>query len=209
MIDAYGGLPAVQQRPYAPDAPRGNPAIDPITSAYQAGKEDAMAERYNVTDRIAHLPQPVVVERYIEPRPVVSYGRMEPQYVERPRLIEQRVLDNRYHDDRSVEDDYIVRRQRQAEEYIDRRPLERPEYFDHRPSDFERRPHDIRPDLYERRHSEARPELYDRRPARDFIERRPSPPRFSNHQPFAPIQLPRHYHSTTSSTSGGFPDRGW
>merc|ERR1711939_835795 len=105
--DAFGGIPP-QHRPYAPDVPRAVPGVDPITSAYQAGKEDAMAERFGA-DRFAQqaqqIAQPVVqvVERIIEPRPVVSYGRMEPPFAERPRLIEPRYIDDRYVDDlRSV-----------------------------------------------------------------------------------------------------------
>ncbi|KAG4434455.1 hypothetical protein IFR05_010065 [Cadophora sp. M221] len=230
--DAFGGIPA-QPRPYVPDVPRAVPGIDPITSAYQAGKEDAMAERFGV-DRLAQQPQQIiqpVIERIIEPRPVVSYGRMEPHFAERPRLIEPRYIDDRYIDDlRSVEDDFIVS-QRRAEEYMDRRPIDldrrpielgrRPieprEFFDRRPSDFERRPLE-RPDFFERRHSEVRPferrearqEYFDRSPmGRDF-PRHPSPPRGfpGDSHPFAPTPLPRRYPVASSTSSSGF-DHGW
>ncbi|KAH7419151.1 hypothetical protein BKA64DRAFT_650199 [Cadophora sp. MPI-SDFR-AT-0126] len=209
--DAFGGIPP-QHRPYAPDVPRAVPAIDPITSAYQAGKEDAMAERFGA-DRFAQqaqqIAQPIVqvVERIIEPRPVVSYGRMEPQFAERPRLIEPRYIDERYVDDlRSVEDDIILR-QRRAEEYIDRRPLEPREYFERRPSDFERRPFE-RPE-FERRFSEVRPlerrEFFDR----PTIGRDNSPPRvfLRDSHPFAPTPLPRRY-PVAPSTNSSF-EHGW
>ncbi|KAK0125276.1 hypothetical protein ONS96_009131 [Cadophora gregata f. sp. sojae] len=220
--DAFGGIPA-QPRPYAPDVPRAVPAVDPITSAYQAGKEDAMAERFGA-DRFAQqaqqIAQPVVqvVERIIEPRPVVSYGRMEPHIAERPRLIEPRYIDDRYIDDlRSVEDDFIVR-QRRAEEYIDRRPIELErrsveprEFFERRPSDYERRPFE-RPE-FERRFSEVRPlerrEYLDRPPiGRDF-PRHHSPPRVfpGDSHPFAPTPLPRRYPVAPSSSSSF--DHGW
>lgn len=48
----YGSIP---QRPYAPEvphmAPHLAPTIDPISSAYQAGKEDARAERFGEASR--------------------------------------------------------------------------------------------------------------------------------------------------------------
>jgi len=217
--DAFGGIPP-QHRPYAPDVPRAVPGVDPITSAYQAGKEDAMAERFGA-DRFAQqaqqIAQPVVqvVERIIEPRPVVSYGRMEPPFAERPRLIEPRYIDDRYVDDlRSVEDDFIVR-QRRAEDYIDRRPIEldrRPDLFDRRPSDFERRPVE-RPD-FERRYSEVRPlerrEFLDRSPVGRDFPRYHSPPRAfpGDSHPFAPTPLPRRYPQAPSISSSGF-DHGW
>ncbi|KAL5329127.1 hypothetical protein ACEPPN_002636 [Leptodophora sp. 'Broadleaf-Isolate-01'] len=228
--DAFGGIPA-QHRPYVPDVPRAAPGIDPITSAYQAGKQDAIAERFGV-DRLAQQPQQIiqpVIERIIEPRPVVSYGRMEPHFAERPRLIEPRYIDDRYVDDlRSVEDDFIVR-QRRAEEYIDRRPIDldrrpiehdrRPleprEFFDRRPSDFERRPLE-RPEFFERRHSEVRPferreprqEYFDRSPiGRDF-PRHSSPTRVfpGDPHPFAPTPLPRRYPVASSASSSSY---GW
>lgn len=46
----YGG---VAQRPYAPEVPLMAPAIDPISSAYHAGKDDAVAERFGESRRFS------------------------------------------------------------------------------------------------------------------------------------------------------------
>ncbi|PMD28548.1 hypothetical protein NA56DRAFT_17137 [Hyaloscypha hepaticicola] len=118
--DAYGGVP----RPYVPDVPRlvpAAPVFNPISSvaaAYQAGKEDADAERYGIAERIVERPVQRIIERVIEqPRhvPVISHGRPEPRYAE-PRF------DDRYVDDLRREEDFL--RHRDAEEYIEGRPAE-------------------------------------------------------------------------------------
>ncbi|KUJ21892.1 uncharacterized protein LY89DRAFT_729388 [Mollisia scopiformis] len=224
------------QRPYVPDVPRVVPAFDPITSAYQAGKEDARAE---LGDRIQSpvAPQPVIIERIIErppiervieqprierivesPRAVVSYARLP----ERPRYSEPRYAEERYVDDiRSQEDEYLIRRReaddhaimreermrREAEEYIDRRPLDRPEFLPRRQS------YSFRGD--------SSPSIS---PTRDIFDRRPSDPREREREfrrpearrvftspisphPFAAQNLPRRYPPSMSSAS--YDDRGW
>ncbi|KAK6584827.1 hypothetical protein PZA11_003051 [Diplocarpon coronariae] len=213
MSDSFGGVPPIQQRSYAPEIPCAIPAVDPITSAYQAGKEDAMAERYSVADRLVQqtqqIIQPVIerlIEPFVEPRPVVSYRRLESQYSERPRLVKSRNTEPRYIEDRyveklrSVEDDLIVDRQHRAEEYmkgrprdIDQRPLgPRPEYLEQKSGDFARRLVE-RPGYLERRHSEVRPEYYERRPIearQEFFDRR--------------LPMAREFHSRHRSLTGKF-----
>lgn len=104
--DHWGGPP----RPYVPDVPHVIPAIatsvpyDPIEAAYEAGKADADAQRYGTTDRI--------VERVIEPRPVVSYGRMNTRSPA-PRFVDD--------DELRRDKDYLLRPEREAEEYIESR----------------------------------------------------------------------------------------
>ena len=123
---------------YVPEIPV-VPAFDPVSAAYQAGKIDADAERY---------------ERYapprIEPRALVTYGARDREYpYEVPRRLEDRReipyeaprrLDDRRYEDRFAErfgyeprsyhrdEPYLTReelRRREAEEYIDRRPSPR------------------------------------------------------------------------------------
>jgi len=210
------------------------PAMDPITSAYQAGKEDARAE---LGERIQSpvSPQPVIIERIIERPPiervierppiehivespraaVVSYSRIP----ERPRFAEPRYIEERYVDElRSQDDDYYIRRReaednaimreqrmrREAEDYMDRRPFDRPEFIGRRQS-------------YSTR-GDSSPSLS---PTRDFFDRRPSELREREFRrpeirrvfttpvtphPFA--QVPRRYPPSTSSS--GYPgDAGW
>jgi hypothetical protein len=124
--DAYGGAP----RPYVPDVPRvipaALPAFETVAAAYHAGKVDAEVERYGTADRVVTRPVERVIERVIEPRPVISYGRMEPRYSE-PRYIDDRIVD-----DLRREEDFLRRRERDAEEYIEGR---RASEFDRRPTD--------------------------------------------------------------------------
>jgi len=228
--DDFGGI-STQHRPYAPDVPRLVPGIDPITSAYQAGKQDAIAERFG-DNRFAQQPPQIiqpVIERIIEPRPVESFRRVEPQYAALPRRIESRRIEPRYHEERyaaddfrSAQDDMIVR-QREAEDHMerlrivhDRRPIElnrRPDsrdFLERRNTDFDSRPLE-RPDFFDRRysdirpleHREARPEYFGRpTPGRAF-QRDISPRRaFSRDDaPFSPIPLQRRYPDTSSSSS--------
>ncbi|KAI9051411.1 hypothetical protein LZ554_004458 [Drepanopeziza brunnea f. sp. 'monogermtubi'] len=161
-----------------------------------AGKEDAMGERFGVADKVAQQPQQIirpVIQRIIEPRNIVSYARMKPHYAERPRIIEPPRYINDHHvvdDLRSVEDNFIINRQRQAEEYIGRNDFNRRELdqreieggelerrrldrrtieLDRRQLDFERRPLEPRPHLLDRRFSDferrplERPKLFERR----------------------------------------------
>jgi hypothetical protein len=133
IYDSYGGT----LRPYVPDIPR-QPPFDPVAAAYQAGKADADAERYGTADRVVARPVERVIERVIEPRPVISYG-MAPR--QEHRFSEPRFIDERYVDDFRRDDEYLLRR-REAEEYIDgRRPSE---FIDRRPTDG----------FYDRRQSE-------------------------------------------------------
>jgi hypothetical protein len=166
--DAYGGAP----RPYVPDVPRVIPAalppFDPVAAAYHAGKVDAEAERFAAADRAITRPVERVIERVIEPRPVISYGRMEPRY--EPRYIEDRIVD-----DLRREEDIFRRRERDAEEYIEGR--------------LDGLVDGRRTSEFDRRHTDA---FYDRRGSNPVI--------WTNRHPFAPIQLPRRYAS--SSTSG-------
>ncbi|EKD19609.1 hypothetical protein MBM_02846 [Drepanopeziza brunnea f. sp. 'multigermtubi' MB_m1] len=93
--EAFGVKQPFQQRPYAPETPLAIPAIDSITSAYQAGKEDAMAERFGFTDRVAQkLPQIIrpVIQRIIEPRNIVQ--RQAEEYISR-RDFNRRELDQK------------------------------------------------------------------------------------------------------------------
>jgi hypothetical protein len=139
--DAYGGSP----RPYVPDVPRVIPAVaalsplDPVAAAYHAGKVDAEAERYGTADRVLARP----IERMLEPRPVISYGRMEHRYSE-PRYVDDRYIDI------VRREDELWRRERDAEDYIDGRLDGRLD--DRRPSDFLDRRHTD--NFYERRQSE-------------------------------------------------------
>ncbi len=179
---AYG-IPQ-QQQPYAPEAPRalpqpiaGPPAIDPITTAYQAGREDAIEERYG---RRSPPPPPFierVIERVIEPKPVISYGRPEPL-----RILDREVRDEeRYRDELRREENEI--RRRDAEDYIDRtRPL--PARVNYLGGDF-------RPEPLRRTYPERRPEpaYYDnRRPIPTARSPPPPSPRGSPF-PFAPTPI--------------------
>ncbi|PMD21856.1 hypothetical protein NA56DRAFT_624836 [Hyaloscypha hepaticicola] len=210
--DAYGGVP----RPYAPDVPRLAPAapgfnpISSVAAAYQAGKEDADAERYGTAERIVERPVERIIERVIEqprPVPVISYGRPEPRYAE-PRI------DDRYIDDLRREEDFL--RHRDAEEYIEGRLEGRAE--GRRPFNFDRRPSDVlyegrRPSEYDRRPFEPlyegrRPSDFERRPSDTFYERRIREPiifadrhPLHDRHPFAPAPLPRRY-PPSSSNSG-------
>lgn len=114
--DAYG----VADRPFVPDVPRMIPVVSPpppppqhdaVAAAYQAGKLDAEAERYG-----SAVTRPIerVIERVIEPRPVISYGRMD-------RYAEPHFVDERYVGEALREEEYIRRRAREAEDYIDGR----------------------------------------------------------------------------------------
>jgi hypothetical protein len=125
-------------RPYAPEVPRGIPAVpalssyDPVTAAYHAGKADAEAERYGTANQVIA-------------RPIISYGRIEPALLE-PRRSEPDYADPRYVEElRGYEEHAFRRREREAEDYIDSR-------LDGR------RPHIERPHI-ERRHAD----IYDRR----------------------------------------------
>lgn len=164
--DAYGGL----SRPYVPDVPRVIPAVaalppfDPVAAAYQAGKVDAEAERYGTAERVLTRPVERVIERVIEPRPVISYGRMESPRFPEHRYSESRYIDDRYIDDLRREDE-LRRRERETEEYIEGRLDGR------RPSEY-----------LERRHTDA---FYERRPSEPII--------WSSRSPFSPTPLPRRY----------------
>jgi len=123
---------------YVPEIPL-VPAFDPVSAAYQAGKIDADAERYE------HYAPP-----RIEPRALVTYGSRDREY---PYEVSRRPEDRReisYEtprrlDDKRYEDRFAERfgyeprsyhrdephptreelRRREAEEYIDRRPSPR------------------------------------------------------------------------------------
>lgn len=218
-----------QQRPYVPEVPRATLNIDHITSSHQAGKEDVMAERLGGVDRFSQQhqqqlqPQQTiqpVIGRIVEARNVVSYGREEPLYAERPQLIESRYNDDRQVDDLwSIEDDHIVNRRR-AEEYIDRRELDRREVewrdierrelnrrelgprelnrreYDWRPIDLDRRPMlDI---SFDRRPFPPRPDFTDRSRPREFFERRRS--EYNQPQEFSePLSVQRHRNPLSES----------
>ncbi|KAF8866798.1 hypothetical protein BDZ45DRAFT_173060 [Acephala macrosclerotiorum] len=169
------------------------PAMDAVASAYQAGKEDAMAERFGDRIQSPVSPQPVIIERIIErppiervierppierivesPRAVVSYSRLP----ERPRFAEPRYIEERYVDDRDIrsqEDESIIRRLEMEDEAFlrqERQRREAEEYIDRRPLE---RPELIRPlertDIFDRRTLERpeiirpldRPDLFNRR----------------------------------------------
>lgn len=210
------------------------PAIDPITSAYQAGKEDARAE---LGGRIQPpVPtQPVVIERIIErpplervierpaiehivesPRQVVSYARLP----ERPRFSEPRYLEERYVDEMRRDDDYLIQ-QREAEDHAILR--EREQRLRRDAEDYiDRRPSLDRPEFISRRPSysirgDSSPSLS---PTRDFFDRRPSDFRDRGFRrpevrrvfttpvtphPFA--QVPRRY--PPSTVSSDYADPGW
>jgi hypothetical protein len=207
MSDAYGGIP--QQRPYVvPDVPRMVPAIDPISSAYQAGEEDAMKERFGSPER--EPQQPVIIERIIErPQPVISYGRPEPRYVEPRRIAQPRLIQEHYIEDIDPQADYVVRRQ-EAEEYINRSPQlqPRPEY---------RRVLEPRHQFPRRASSPVSPigrlgrTTYN--PPEEAFGRRAASPvrvRFTNNtNPFSPTGLPRRYPRADSSTDTGSYNDGW
>jgi len=170
--DAYGGA----ARPYVPDVPRipavaALPASDPVTAAYFAGKNDAAAERYGSADRTV----PRIVERVIEPRNIISYGRMEPRS---ERHSELRYVDDQYIDDLRREDAFR-RRELDAEEYIEGRLDGRRD--SRRPSEY-----------LDRRHSDA---FYDHR-------RTSQPLVWSNREPFSPRSPAGRY--APSSSSGGW-----
>jgi hypothetical protein len=209
MSDAYGGIP--QPRPYVvPDVPRMVPATDPISSAYQAGKEDAMKERFRSPEREREPQQPVIIERIIErPQPVISYGRPEPRYVEPLRIEQPRIIQEHYVEDIDPRGDYVVRRQ-EAEEYINRSPQlqPRPEY---------RRVLEPRPQFPRRASSPVSPVGRFGRtpynpPEEAFGRRAPSPVRVrftSNTNPFSPTALPRRYPRGDSSTDTVSYNDGW
>jgi len=147
LAEVFDNGPApIGPRPYAPEVPRAVPSgVDAVAAAYQAGKIDADAERYGLTERERYTPapRPIVVDRapvvinepYREPRAIVTYGPRERVYVE-PRYpsppsprYEQRFEERRYPEERWVEErefrprtDY-TRRERDAEEYMDRVPF--------------------------------------------------------------------------------------
>jgi hypothetical protein len=211
----YSEYSAMPQRPYVPEVPRLVPTIDPISSAYQAGKEDAMNERFGSPERRPSQP-PVIIERIIERpverpveriRPVISYGPLEPRRLEPHRLEPRRFLEGREDiiDDYSVEGEYIARRQ-DAEDYIgSRSPIEpRGEYRRIlEPRQFARRASSpIRVGRLDRRPGEYGEEAFGRHPSI-------SSPRmkFQNPNPFAPVSLPRRYE--TSSTSSYENNSGW
>lgn len=208
--------------------------MDPIHSAYQAGKEDARAE---IGERSPVLPQPVVIERIIErpvierpvierppiervierppiehiiqsPRSSVSYARLP----ERPRFGEPRYTDARYVDDgRRQDDEYFIRR-REAEDIAimreQRLRREAEDYMDQRSEPIGRR-FSVRGDSPPARFPGR--EFLDRRPsdARDREYRRPEVRRVftSPVEPHPFAQVPRRYPPSTSSASYGEP--GW
>jgi hypothetical protein len=199
--NAYG----IPQQPYAPEAPRalpqlpiGPPPVDPITTAYLTGKEDGIAERFGS----ARSPPPPVVERVIErviePRAVVSYGRPEPRMLDR----ELREREERYRDELRREETEL--RRRDAEDYIDRtRPLPSVNYIggDFRASEQLREP--LRRTYPDRR---PEPSYYD-----EPIMRRPLPtPTARSPPPFAPTPLSatRRRFSYAPSTFGS-DSSGW
>lgn len=53
------------RQPNAPDVPP-SPLLDPVATAYQAGRDDAMAERYRNADRIIPRPAERPLAREIE-----------------------------------------------------------------------------------------------------------------------------------------------
>ncbi|CZR57094.1 uncharacterized protein PAC_06983 [Phialocephala subalpina] len=187
------------QRPYVPDVPRMVPAMDAVASAYQAGKEDAMAERFGERIQSPVSPQPVIIERIIErppiervierppierivesPRAVVSYSRLP----ERPRFAEPRYVEERYVDDRDIrsqEDEFLIRRREMEDEAFlrqERQRREAEEYIDRRPLE---RPEIIRPldrpDIFNRRQSYSFRGDSSPSPTREYFDRRPSEPR--------------------------------
>lgn len=205
-----------QQRPYVPDVPRMVPTMDAVASAYQAGKEDAMAERYGERIQSPVSPQPMIIERIIErppiervierppierivesPRALVSYSRLP----ERPRFAEARYIEERYIDDRDIrsqEDDFIIRRREMEDEALLRQERQRREaedYIDRRP--FERpeiiRPLD-RPDIFNRRQSYSFRGDSSPSPTREYLDRRPSEPR-----EYRRPELPRRVFSTSNT----------
>lgn len=192
--DAYGGSP----RPYVPDVPRGLPAValptfDAVAAAYQAGKADRDAETYGTAD----LARPVerVIERVIEPRPVISYGRIEPQFAEYRRS-EPLYVDPTYVDELRRDDEY-KRQGREAEEYIDGR-------FDGRLDGRIDGRIDGRLDgrLDGRFDGRRRSEYMDRRYTNAFYDRGPEPIIWNHRSPFTPLR--RQYHTPSSTNSAGW-----
>ncbi|CZS95883.1 uncharacterized protein RAG0_05373 [Rhynchosporium agropyri] len=191
-IDDFGGIPT-QNRPYAPVVPRGVPGIDPIASAYRAGRQDAVAENFGES-RLIQQPRQIiqpVIERIIDPRTIGTFRRVESQYAPLPRRIEPHYHEERYADDlrysddfRSAQDDMIVR-QREAEDHMDRLRLDHGrgpielnrrsgprDFFERRNTEFDARPLE-RPEYFERRYSDAHP-LHPREIRQENFGRGPS-----------------------------------
>jgi hypothetical protein len=199
-------------RPYAPEVPRMAPVVDPIASSYQAGKaayqagiEDARAERFGSPERPTQLP--IIIERIVErPRPVISYGRQEILYPESRRQEPPR----RFLEDREnfveeyPEEDYVARRQ-EAEEYIHSRSPHRTEYRRVlEPRQFGRRQSSppIRPERFDRHPNSPGEAAFGRRPSIGASDR----VKFHSPNPFNPvhpIQLPRAYPPSHSTDSYG------
>lgn len=191
-----GGPPAMNGRvAYVPEAPRAAPAVDPVAAAYQAGKIDADAERFGLTERERYPPpppRPMIPERMApivinepprDPRAVVSYGvrdQYDPRYPEPP-------LSPRY------EDGWVEGRDfRQERGFRQER-------------DF-RQEREFRPrNDYVRREREAEAYMEDE----PYYERRAPEPRivpvFRDTQAHPFQQLPRRYSRPPSENSS----RGW